>query len=217
MTEQADRFTLTTGPDGRGLLTLALRRHPRASAEGYARAQRYWACGPSGAQPRWFALDGRLSDLQRPLDHADDARQAVEAHAAAQAYLPGVSCSGCGNRCWQPLNRVAVTRYVLTGATGVCLTCHDPSSTAEPAATKPTHAPPPPPPSWVSQPAPDSWAPPQVVDARVVGGEVTVRVNAATAAMLVNATGGDSHAMSTLVNELVSRHFGTRRAIGQFL
>ena len=193
MTEQADRFTLTTGPDGRVLLTLALRRHPQASADGFVRAQRYWAATPGGAQPRWLAL---AADPRRTGEHAEDAREAAEAHAAAAAYLPGVSCSGCGDRVWKPVDRAAVTRYVLTGVTGYCLTCQKPPSPV----TAPLTVPPPAP------------APAQTVEARTLPA-LTVRVDGTAAAMLWNASGGDMQTMSSLVTELISRSFGIRRAV----
>ena len=191
VTEQIDRFTLTTRPDGRALLALALRRHPQASADGFARAQRYWACAPGGAQPRWLALAAGRSVPQR--SGGDDVREAAEAHRAAVAYLPGVSCSGCGDRVWKPVHRAAVTRYVLTGVTGDCLTCHQPP--------KPAPVPP------VEEPAPA-----QTVEVRTLPA-VTVRVDGTAAAMLWNASGGDMQTMSSLVTELIARNFGIRRPV----
>lgn len=190
MTEQADRFTLTTRADGRALLALALRRHPQASADGYARAQRYWACAPGGTQPRWLAAgpDG--------AQHTGDVREAADAHAAAAAYLPGVSCSGCGDRVWKPVHRAAVTRYVLTGVTGGCLTCE------EPPADRPAAAPP--------EPAP---ARPVAVEVHELPA-VTVRVSGAAAAMLWSAAGGDQQRMSALVTELIAGNYGIRRPGG---
>lgn len=182
VTEQVDRFTLTIGPDGRGLLTLALRCHPRAHPDGFARAKRYWACKPGVSQPRWLTLAG---------EHAEDPREASDAHAVAEAYVPGVTCSWCGDRWWKPANRQVVTRYVLTGLTGGCLTCRNPSDEA-PAAVAP---------------APADLVPAQVVDARTLPA-VTVRVGGAAAAMLWSATGGDTQSMSSLVTDLVSRNFG---------
>ncbi|WP_328473544.1 hypothetical protein OHA21_12790 [Actinoplanes sp. NBC_00393] len=195
MTEQADRFALTIGPDGRVLLALSLRRHPGATADAYARAQRYWACVPAGAQPRWLAFAG---DLQR----AEEAREAADAHAAAAAYLSGVSCSGCGGRQWQPVHRAAVTRYVLTGATGACLPCHTPSSGTWAAA--------PPPVAAVPAPVPADPLPARLVEARTLPA-VTVRIDGPVAALLWSATGGDAKMMSSLVTDAISRNFGIRR------
>ncbi|MEU4693819.1 hypothetical protein [Actinoplanes sp. NPDC023714] len=152
MTEQADRFTLTTGRDGRVLLSLALRRHPWAIAGDYVRAQRYWACTPGAAQPRWLGLAPAANGRQ-PLDDPGDADLAADAHAIAVAYVPGVFCSGCGDRRWRPVNRAAVSRYVLSGATGTCLTCRE-------------VAPPPPPKPACAPPA--DFGPPQVVEARIL-------------------------------------------------
>ncbi|WP_436535650.1 hypothetical protein [Actinoplanes sp. HUAS TT8] len=199
MTEEADRFTLTTGPDGRALLTLALRRHPRVSADGFVRAQRYWACIPAGAQPRWLALGGRPGAPQR----AEDVHEVTDVHAEAEAYLPGVACSGCGDRWWKPMNRHVVTRYVLTGMTGGCLKCHRPP--AEPVVVA-TPAPEPEP----VAPAPADFGPPQVVEARILP-VFSVQVEGAAAAMLWSATGGNPQMMSLLVTDLVSRNFGIRR------
>ncbi|MEV6306509.1 hypothetical protein AB0M02_44385 [Actinoplanes sp. NPDC051861] len=186
MIEQADRFALTTGPDGRVLLTLTLRRHPRASPDGFARAQRYWACAPGGARPRW--LTGGHTD--------DDVREAENAHAAAAAYVPGVTCTGCGDRQWKPVNRGAVTQYVLTGVTAGCLTCG------------PRTAPVSPPPLPVPLPA---LVPVQEVEAQSLPA-VTVRIDGAAAALLWSATGGDARTMSSLVTDLVTRNFGLRPA-----
>ncbi|GAA2708994.1 hypothetical protein [Actinoplanes palleronii] len=201
MTEQVDRFTLTIGPDGRGLLHLALRRHPRANGDGFARAQRYWACAPGGAQPRWLALARSPGAPQRAGEHTEDPREAADAHAAAEAYLPGVACSWCGQRSWKPVNRVAVTKYVLTGTTGGCLICHDPAPEAKAA------------PATVPRPAPVTidLGPPIVAEARILP-TVTVRIDGAAAAMLWTATGGDTQTMSSLVTDLVARNFGIQRA-----
>ncbi|WIM99634.1 hypothetical protein ACTOB_003294 [Actinoplanes oblitus] len=202
MTEQADRFTLTIGPDGRGLLTLALRRLPRADADGYARAQRYWACTPAAGRPRWLALSGGPDILQRPGELAEDPREAAEAHAAAAAYVPGVACSWCGDRWWKPMNREVVSRYVLTGLTGGCLTCRQQPAVAAPPAAAPRPA-----------PAPADLAPAQTAEARILPA-VTVRVDGAAAAMLWSATGGDTQTMSSLVTDLISRNFGIPRVGG---
>ncbi|MEU4420891.1 hypothetical protein AB0F81_09705 [Actinoplanes sp. NPDC024001] len=188
MTELAERFPLTIGPDGRVLLALALRRHPRASADRFARAQRYWACAPGGTKPRWLALAN---------EHADDVRAAADAHEAAAAYVPGVACSACRDSHWKPVNRAAVTRYVATGVTAGCLSCHDPSSEAPPAAA----------------PALDDLVPVQPLEARFLP-SVTVRVDGAAAALLWSATGGDAEGMSSLVSDLVTRNFGIRRPGG---
>lgn len=214
MIEQADRFALTTGPDGRVLLTLALRRRPGAGADGFARAQRYWACAPGGAQPRWLGLTG------------EDAREAAAAHATATAYLPGVPCSGCGDRQWKPVNRGAVTSYVLAGITGSCLACQKAAPSVAPAAvhlgsmpaasadftsTQAASA------QFASgQPAPAQFAsghfaPAQWTETRSLPA-VTVRVDGTAAALLWSATGGDPQAMSTVVTDLICRNFGIRRA-----
>ncbi|GIF08314.1 hypothetical protein [Actinoplanes siamensis] len=217
MTEQVDRFTLTTGPDGRGLLTLALRRHPTADADGFARAQRYWACAPAGAQPRWLALAAgpAASGPHRPCEHAEDGQEAADAHAAAAVYLPGVACSWCGDRWWKPANREVVTRYVLTGLTGGCLTCgHQPSSpeaAAAPRSAPPKSAPPksaPPKSAPPKAPSRADFGPPQTVDARILP-SVTVRLDGEAAAMLWTATGGNDLMMSILLGDLVIRRFGT--------
>ncbi|GAA4604515.1 hypothetical protein BJY16_005037 [Actinoplanes octamycinicus] len=219
MTEQADRFTLTIGPDGRGLLTLALRRLPGANADGYARAQRYWACAPAGTRPRWLALSGAPHVLQRPGEHVDDPREAAGAHAAAEAYLPGVACSRCGGKWWKPANREAVTRYVLTGRTEGCLSCEEqPVVAAAPAAvTRPAPVPAPVA-APVSAPAaapaagwtPMDFGPPQTVDARILTG-VNVHLDGAAAAMLLSASGGDTRTMSSLVSDLITRTFSVPR------
>ncbi|MBG0563723.1 hypothetical protein [Actinoplanes aureus] len=198
MTELADRFALTIGPDGRVLLALALRRRPGATTDGFARAQRYWACVPGGAQPRWLALAIDPGDPRRCGEHAEETREAADAHSAAAAYLPGVTCSGCGDHQWKPVHRAAVTRYVLTGATGGCLPCHKPSLAAGPA------------------PVPGVLKPTQSVEARVLPA-VTVRVEGPVAALLWSATGGDGNMMSSLVTDLISRNFGIRRAGGDLL
>ena len=187
MTELADRFTLTTGPDGRVLLTLALRCHPGVSADGFAPARRYWACAPGGAQPRW---------LEPAADPDVEARTVAEAHAAAVAYVPGVSCSGCGDRVWKPADRAAVTRYVRTGGTGECLTCRKPPVAGRQADVEPV-----------------AESPAQSVEAWNLP-VVTVRVDGTAAAMLWSATGGDMRTMSSLVTELISRNFGLRRPDG---
>ncbi|WP_229070962.1 hypothetical protein [Actinoplanes sp. DH11] len=197
MIEQAERFPLTTGPDGRALLTLALRPHPRISADKFARARRYWACAPGGGQPRWLALAGHAQHAQ----HADDAREVAEVHSAAAAYLPGVSCSGCGDRLWKPMNRRAVTQYVLTGFTDGCTTCRTPSSVTVAA------------PAPATPPVPKDLAPPQTVQARSLPA-VTLRIDGPVAALLWSATGGDAETMSTLVTDLLSRNFGIRRPVG---
>lgn len=203
VTEQVDRFTLTTGPDGRGLLTLALRRHPRVGADGFAKAQRYWACAPAGAQPRWLALAGRPGAPQRPVEQHDDAREAAEAHAAADAYIPGVACSWCGDRWWKPANRVVVSHYLRTGLTGGCLACKNTSPSPATPAAVPTTTPTP-------TPITVDAVPVETVEARILPG-VTVHVDGEAAAMLWRATGGDSDLMSSLVTGLVSRNFGILR------
>lgn len=215
MTEQVDRFTLTTGPDGRGLLTLALRRHPKANADGYAKAQRYWACSPAGAQPRWLALAGSPGAPQRAADHAEDPRTVAEAHAFAAAYLPGVACSWCGDKWWKPTNRGVVTRYVLTGLTGGCLACHDESAPApEPvviAAAAPKPAPrAAPKPATVWEPDIVDLGPEVTVDARVLSG-LTVHLDGPAAELLWSAAGGDMRTMSSMVSDLVARNYGIRR------
>ncbi|BBH70104.1 hypothetical protein ACTI_67890 [Actinoplanes sp. OR16] len=158
VTEQADRFTLTTGRDGRVLLSLALRRHPWAIAGDYVRAQRYWACAPGGAQPRWLTL-ATAANGRQPLDDPGEADLAADAHAIAVAYVPGVFCSGCGDRRWRPVSRGAVSRYVLSGVTGACLTCREVAAPAP--AAKPAYTPAPPPP-------PADFGAPVVVDARIL-------------------------------------------------
>lgn len=130
VTEQADRFALTTGRDGRILLSLVLRSHPWATATDYPRARRYWACAP-GPRPRWLG-GGSGSGYGR-----DDARHAEDAHAVAVAYVPGVSCSGCGDRRWRPVDREAVGRYVYGGVTGTCLTCREVPAEPAPPESRP--------------------------------------------------------------------------------
>jgi hypothetical protein len=186
VTEQADRFTLTTGRDGRVLLSLALRRHPWADATQYVRAQRYWACAPGGGQPRWLVLP----PVRGVVDDPEDARQAADAHGVAMAYLPGVFCSGCGDRRWQPVDRAAVTRYVLCGATGTCLSCR-----VVPAEPEPEPAARPFIPSYTTQTA--GYGTPQTVDGRFVGSDAA-----------------PAYEWGPERTDVISRKFGLVRAVG---